>query len=140
VPVGRYTQGVLEAAGLWSAIEPKMIGATSVRQALDYVARGEVDAGFVYATDAALMPDKVKVAMTVADVDADPLPGRPAETCARTARARQFVAFLASDAAQAVFARQRVRQALTPARPLIGRRMGRAGLTLKVAGWATAST
>ena len=49
VPVGRYTKGVLEAAKLWSAIEPKMIGASSVRQALDYVARAEVDAGFVYA-------------------------------------------------------------------------------------------
>lgn len=48
VPVGSYTQGVLVAAGLWHAIEPKMIGAHNVRQALDYVARGEVDAGFVY--------------------------------------------------------------------------------------------
>ena len=65
MPVGRYTKGVLEAAGLWAAIEPKMIGANNVRQALDYVARAEVDAGFVYATDAALMPDKVKVALTV---------------------------------------------------------------------------
>ncbi len=65
VPVGRYTKGVLEAAGHWAAIEPKMIGANNVRQALDYVARAEVDAGFVYATDAALMPDKVKVALTV---------------------------------------------------------------------------
>ncbi|WP_442975224.1 molybdate ABC transporter substrate-binding protein, partial [Salmonella enterica] len=59
VPVGRYTKGVLEAAGLWRAIEPKMIGAQNVRQALDYVARAEVDAGFAYATDAALMPGKV---------------------------------------------------------------------------------
>src|SRR4030095_5111732 len=65
VPVGRYTKGVLEAAGLWAAIEPKAVGANNVRQALDYVARAEVDAGFVYATDAALMPDKVKVAFTV---------------------------------------------------------------------------
>ena len=65
VPVGRYTRSVLEAAGQWAAIEPKMIGAQNARQALDYVARAEVDAGFVYATDAALMPDKVKVALTV---------------------------------------------------------------------------
>ena len=65
VPVGRYTKAVLEKAQLWSAIEPKMIGAQTVRQALDYVARGEVDAGFVYATDAAIMPDKVKVAFVV---------------------------------------------------------------------------
>jgi len=53
VPVGRYTKGVLEAAGHWAAIEPKMVGANNVRQALDYVVRGEADAGFVYATDAA---------------------------------------------------------------------------------------
>ena len=31
VPVGRYTKGVLEAAGLWAAIEPKMVGANNVR-------------------------------------------------------------------------------------------------------------
>src|SRR5690606_18804594 len=54
VPVGRYTKSVLEAAQLWGAIEPKMVGATNVRQALDFVQRAEVDAGFVYATDAAL--------------------------------------------------------------------------------------
>src|SRR3954447_13811548 len=52
VPVGRYTKAVLEKAQLWSQVEAKMIGAQTVRQALDYVARGEVDAGFVYATDA----------------------------------------------------------------------------------------
>ena len=34
VPVGRYTKGVLEAAGQWRAIEARMVGATNVRQAL----------------------------------------------------------------------------------------------------------
>ncbi len=65
VPVGRYTKSALEKAGHWTAIEPKLITAQNVRQALDYVARGEVDAGFVNATDAALMPDKVKISLSV---------------------------------------------------------------------------
>ena len=65
VPVGRYTQTAVDAHNLWPVVKAKAINATSVRQALDYVARGEVDAGFVYATDAAVMADKVKVLMTV---------------------------------------------------------------------------
>ncbi len=65
VPVGRYTKGALEAAGLYEALTPKFVMAESVRQALDYVARGEVQAGFVYATDAPLRADTVKVALEV---------------------------------------------------------------------------
>lgn len=105
VPVGRYTKRVLEAAQLWSAIEPKMIGANNVRQALDYVARAEVDAGFVYATDAAIMPDKVKVALTV------PTPQPilyPVATLAAAPNAREgaaFVDFLFTTPAQTVFAK-----------------------------------
>lgn len=65
VPVGRYSQTALEAAKLWPALQAKAINTQNVRQSLDYVARGEVDAGFVYATDAALMKDKVKIAFEV---------------------------------------------------------------------------
>ncbi len=102
VPVGRYTQGVLEAAGLWVAIEPRMIGAQNVRQALDYVARGEVDAGFVYSTDAALMPDKVKVALTVATATPILYSVAPVAASPNPAMAVRFVDFLASPQAQAV--------------------------------------
>jgi len=104
VPVGRYTQGVLEQAGLWAAVEPKMIGAQNVRQALDYVARGEVDAGFVYATDAALMPGKVKVALTVATPTPILYPVASLASSPNAAMAARFVDFLTSPQAQAVFA------------------------------------
>ncbi|UPG90329.1 molybdate ABC transporter substrate-binding protein [Luteibacter aegosomaticola] len=65
VPVGRYTQAALEQQGLWPAVSAKGVLAQNVRQSLDYVARGEVEAGFVFATDAAISKDKVKVVAVV---------------------------------------------------------------------------
>ncbi|WP_426469765.1 substrate-binding domain-containing protein, partial [Salmonella enterica] len=65
VPFGRYTKAALEQAGLWAQVQAKGVMAENVRTSLDYVARGEVDAGFVFATDAAVMPDKVKVALRI---------------------------------------------------------------------------
>jgi len=62
VPVGQYAEESLRALGLWDRIQPKLVFAENVRQALDYVARGEVDAGFVYTTDAAIRADRVKEA------------------------------------------------------------------------------
>jgi molybdate transport system substrate-binding protein len=65
VPVGRYTQEALAKAGLWEALPPKLIMGESVRQVLDYVSRGEVDAGFVFATDAAIAKGKVKTVAVI---------------------------------------------------------------------------
>jgi len=65
VPVGRYARRALQAARLWPQVEARAIHTQNVRQSLDYVARGEVDAGFVYATDAALMRDRIKIAFAV---------------------------------------------------------------------------
>ncbi len=105
VPVGRYTQGVLERARLWPQIEAKMIGAQSVRQALDYVARGEVDAGFVYATDAALMPDRVRVAFVVPTETPIRYPIAVVAASRAAAEAQEFVAFVRSAPAQAMLLR-----------------------------------
>ena len=105
VPVGRYTKSVLEQAGLWTVVEPKMIGAQSVRQALDYVARGEVDAGFVYATDAAIMADKVRV-LFVAPTPAPILYSiATLKGATDDALAKKFVRFVGSPAARGVLAR-----------------------------------
>ena len=62
VPVGQYAEESLRALGLWDRLQPKLVFAENVRQALDYVARGEVDAGIVYTTDAAVRARDVKEA------------------------------------------------------------------------------
>ena len=102
VPVGKYTQTVLQKQGLWSAIEAKMIGAQNVRQVLDYVARGEVDAGFVYATDAAIMPDKVKVAMHVPTDKKILYPMAPIVTSTQYSVAQKFTTFVQSEKGRAI--------------------------------------
>jgi molybdate transport system substrate-binding protein len=53
VPAGRYAEQVLRSLQLWEPLKDKLVFVENVRQVLDYVARGEVDAGLVYATDAA---------------------------------------------------------------------------------------
>jgi len=105
VPVGRYTRAVLEKANLWAPIEARLVGAQTVRQALDYVARGEVDAGFVYATDASILPGKVKIAFVVPTETPVVYPIAPLAAAPNPAAARKFVAFVLSPAGQAVLAK-----------------------------------
>ena len=105
VPAGRYAKGALEAAKLWAAVAPKAVYASSVRQALDYVARGEVDAGFVYATDAAAQPDKVRVLSVVPTEMPIRYPIAAVAGGGNVNMARQFIDFVRSSAGQAVLAR-----------------------------------
>ena len=105
VPAGRYAKGALEAARLWPVVEAKAVYAQSVRQALDYLARGEADAGFVYATDAAVMKDKVKVAATVPTETPILYPIATIAGSPNPVDAAKFVAFVATPAAQSVLAR-----------------------------------
>jgi molybdate transport system substrate-binding protein len=82
-----------------------MIGAENVRQALDYVARGEVDAAFVYATDAAIMAGKVKVALAVSTTKPILYPVAVVAGSPNAAVAARFVEFLGGAQAQTVLAR-----------------------------------
>lgn len=65
VPAGRYARSSLRAAGQWDSLQSRMILGESVRQVLDYVSRGEADAGFVYATDAFIARDRVRIVDTM---------------------------------------------------------------------------
>ena len=103
VPAGRYAGLALQAAKL--DLQAKTIQTQNVRQALDYVARGEVDAGFVYRTDAALMPGKVKVAFEVPQEEAIRYPIAASKRSANAAEAGRFIGFILSDAGQAILAR-----------------------------------
>ncbi|MCR5290153.1 MAG: molybdate ABC transporter substrate-binding protein [Treponema sp.] len=54
VPAGDYAKQVFTALGIWDTVAAKTVYAKDVRQVLTYVEMGEVDAGVVYATDAAI--------------------------------------------------------------------------------------
>ena len=105
VPAGRYAKGALEAAKLWTEVEPKAVYAQNVRQALDYVARGETEAGFVYATDAMVQKDKVKVALAIPTGTPIRYPLGVVATGPNAADAKAFADFVLSPAGQAVLAK-----------------------------------
>ena len=102
VPAGRYARRALEAARVWRQVSPKTVPAQNVRQALDYVARREVDAALVYLTDAAIMPERVTVAFTVPLDVAIRYPVAVVATSTASDAARTFVAFLRSPRGQAI--------------------------------------
>lgn len=104
-PAGNYARETMQAGGQWDTVSPKIIHTQNVRQSLDYVARGEVDAGFVYGTDARVAKDKVKVAFDVATQSPILYPIAYTAQTANTAEARRFINYLHSDAGQAVLAR-----------------------------------
>ena len=105
VPAGRYTQAALTTANLWDALKDQYIQGNSVRQVLDYVARGEVDAGFVYRTDAGQMADKVDVVMVVEGHDPVSYPIAVATTGKNAADGQAFVDFVLSEEGLAVLAK-----------------------------------
>lgn len=61
VPAGRYAMEVLAYYRLLSCLRDKLVYGENVRQVLDYVSRGEVDAGIVYSTDASVRAKEVRI-------------------------------------------------------------------------------
>ncbi|SDF73050.1 molybdate ABC transporter substrate-binding protein [Desulfovibrio legallii] len=105
VPAGRYAKAALTTAKLWDALQSQLILGNSVRQVLDYVARGEVDAGLVYATDAKQLASKVDVAMVVGGHEPVSYPIAVATTGKNPKMGQEFLNFVLSPEGQKVLAK-----------------------------------
>lgn len=101
VPAGRYTKEALTNAKLWEAVQPKLVPGESVRQTLDYITRGEVDAGFVFATDAKIAGAKVKLVSEVPTTTAVSYP-IAVVAASKNPTAKAFVDYVMSPAGQKV--------------------------------------
>ena len=107
VPAGQYAQQVIKKLGIDQKLQDRVIYGTNVRQVLDYVERGEVVAGIVYATDAREGGEKVKVV-----AKADPSMHEPIQYPAVVVSAskkgeatKRFLDYAKSEKAQAILKR-----------------------------------
>jgi molybdate transport system substrate-binding protein len=113
VPVGKYAKAALEKLGAWSAAEPKFAMAESVRAALTLVSRGEAALGIVYSTDAKVDPG-VKIVGTF-PADSHPAIIYPvAATTTAKSEAADYLVFLRSSAAKAIFEKYGFKFLVTP--------------------------
>lgn len=104
VPVGVYTNQYLSAQGLWDRVKPKIVPVQDVRATLASVESGNVEAGFVYKTDAAISR-KVKI-VHEASIDKGPKITYPiaiVKASKRKQAARDFLVFLQSPVARSAF-------------------------------------
>ena len=107
VPAGQYAEECLRSLGLWHPLQPKFIFAENVRQVLEYVARGEVDAGFVYTTDLLSRPGAVKEVARPPQSSYSPItyPGAVVGASTQKALAQAFLDLFGSPPGQQVLAR-----------------------------------
>lgn len=104
VPAGRYAQEALVFYQLYDALQSKLVLGENVRQVLDYVARREVEAGFVYLTDA-LTSNQAEVALILPDNTHAPIifPGAIITASQHIDFAQAFLVFLQSKESRVIF-------------------------------------
>lgn len=104
VPAGVYSKTYLEKLKLWPVVESKVVPTENVRAALSAVASGNVDAGMVYKTDAAISKE-VKVAYEVPRAEGPDIsyPMALMKDAKQPDSAKKFLQHLDSEAAASVF-------------------------------------
>ena len=106
VPAGIYTKEYLSSLGLWEKLESKIVPTENVRTALAAVESGNVDAGFVYKTDAN-SSKRVKIAFSV-PVEKGPAIRYPVAIIKKTknkSAVEGFLHYLESENARKLFER-----------------------------------
>jgi molybdate transport system substrate-binding protein len=106
VPAGVYARRWLEAAGVWSRLESKVVPVANVRAALAVVENGSAEAAIVYATDVALSSTAVSAFM-VEGPNAPPIvyPAAIVAHSRQAEAARRFLSFLRGPEASSIFSR-----------------------------------
>jgi molybdate transport system substrate-binding protein len=104
VPAGKYAKEVLTSLNLFDALQSKMIYAKDVRQVLNYVETGNVDAGIVYQTDAKISTT-VDTAATAPANSHSPIiyPIAVLKESKNPEAAKDFVTFVSGNSASTVF-------------------------------------
>jgi molybdate transport system substrate-binding protein len=104
VPAGQYAEQVFNNTNLRDKLQAKLVLAEDVRQVLDYVMRGEVEAGIVYATDARSAGVRVRVVATAAEDSHAPIlyPIAVIKDSKQKQPAQEFVNLVNSPEGQAV--------------------------------------
>jgi molybdate transport system substrate-binding protein len=103
VPVGVYSSKYLTDEGLWDQVKPKVVPVQDVRATLASVESGNVEAGFVYKTDA--VSKKVKIVYEV-PIDKGPRITYPTAIVKESKRkdaARDFMNYVQSPLAKEAF-------------------------------------
>lgn len=104
VPVGQYAQEIFTFLGTWEEIQAKANLGADVKEVLQWTATGNVDCGIVYSTDAATEP-LVRVIAEAPAGSHKPVvyPAALISTTEHTEQAQEFLDFLSTDEAAAVF-------------------------------------
>ena len=103
VPAGQYAKEILTHFNIWSQVRPQTVYAKDVRQVLNYVATNNIEAGIVYLSDT--KNAKVKIAATVPEQIHSSIvyPAAVVKNSNKPAAAKDFIKFLSTPKAQAVF-------------------------------------
>lgn len=104
VPAGVYSKAYLEKENLWQTVEPKIVRTDNVRAALAAVESGNIQAGMVFKTDAAISK-KVKAVYEVPVKDGPKISYPVAVTVNSKSieSGKKFVDYLGSSAAAKIF-------------------------------------